>query len=121
MWAKGRSVNDAGGQPGPRLQIGVLYWAESPWQDAKCGIADPPGPAGFGTNPCLNVSLTEEWKLYTLDVGVPAEKVATSTGASWVYWELVGAGVAWLDLVQLVPTTTDGMSAPGADGAALRS
>ena len=107
VWARGVAVNAATG--GPRLQVGVLYWAEEPWlpsqgKNITCGIPDPSGPKGWGGNPCVNVSLTREWALYELHVGVPSRHVSTTRADSWIYWELIGAGTAWLDLIQLVPT-----------------
>ena len=40
------------------------------------------------------------------DVGVPTHAVSVSRNDGWVYWELVGRGVAWIDLIQHTPTVT---------------
>ena len=125
VWAKGLPVKK--GEPGPRFQVGVLYWSEFAWRPSKynesiaCGQQDPTGPAGYGSNLCINTTLTSEWKQYTLDVGVPTHAVSVSRAGSWVYWELVGRGVAWIDLIQLTPTADIGEDDDGSSQVFLQS
>eukprot|EP01050_Picozoa_sp_SAG11_P029443 SAG11_NODE_8294_length_1033_cov_1.532120_2_plen_68_part_01 len=47
-------------------------------ESIACGQQDPTDPAGYGSNPCINTTLTSEWKQYTLDVGGPTHAGSVS-------------------------------------------
>lgn len=99
VWARAPAV--ATGAPAPILRFGAPYYNFYSWQDnatmaakeAKCVAPN-----------CYHskVTLTAKWQKYSLAVTSP-DPLWHSSGTSWAFLEVVTAGVALCDLLELVP------------------
>ena len=86
---------------GPTLRFGAPYYYFYSWQATE-GSLD-------GRKPCepprcyvKDVVLTGSWEKYELPVTSP-DPLWHSSGTSWIFVEVLTAGVALIDLIELVP------------------
>eukprot|EP01047_Picozoa_sp_COSAG01_P023470 COSAG01_NODE_1421_length_10362_cov_10.007113_2_plen_735_part_00 len=100
VWARAPAVTV--GQRPPVLRFGAPYYYYYSWQTEK-GVNIP------GRKPCVpphcyasDVTLTETWARYELAVTSP-DPLWRSADTSFVFVELLTAGVALIDMLELIP------------------
>ena len=94
VWA--RAPNAAPNAAAPRLRLGVDAYKQLPWEAASWAdcAEQPPERA------CIEPVLTPDWRQYMLSLTTPTPKFQYMN--PWIYFQQRGAGVIFMDLLQLV-------------------
>ena len=100
LWARAPAA--AHGSPGPTLRFGAPYYYFYSWESSEGSMA--PGRKPCAPPQCYvkDVVLTDSWAKFELAVTSP-DHLWHSSGTSWTFVELVTAGAALVDLMELVP------------------